>query len=107
MPPRDRGGGEKKGTKRDFMSATKEERRQMREKHARSPADCGSPEVQAALMSQRIRDLTEHLHKHKKDHASRRGLLMLVGKRSKLLKYLAKVDVGRYQKLIESLGLRR
>jgi small subunit ribosomal protein S15 len=58
-------------------------------------------------MSQRIRDLTEHLHKHKKDHASRRGLLMLVGKRSKLLKYLAKVDVGRYQKLIESLGLRR
>jgi small subunit ribosomal protein S15 len=90
-----------------LMSVTKVERKDVREKYARSPGDSGSPEVQAALMSHRIRNLTEHLAKHKKDHASRRGLLMLVGKRSKLLKYLARLDVGRYQKLIESLGLRK
>ena len=86
---------------------TTDERKEVREKYARKPGDSGSPEVQAALMSQRIRNLTEHLGSHKKDHASRRGLLMLVGKRSKLLKYLARKDVGRYQKLIESLGLRK
>jgi small subunit ribosomal protein S15 len=89
------------------MSTTTEERKEVREKYARKPGDSGSPEVQTALMSQRIRNLTEHLATHKKDHASRRGLLMLVGKRSKLLKYLARQDVGRYQKLIESLGLRK
>ena len=89
------------------MLTTKEARKEIREKYARKEGDCGSPEVQAALMSQQIRDLTEHLSKHKKDHASRRGLLMLVGKRSKLLKYLARKDVGRYQKVIESLGLRK
>jgi small subunit ribosomal protein S15 len=89
------------------MSTTTEARKEVREKYARSPGDSGSPEVQAALMSQRIRNLTEHLASHKKDHASRRGLLMLVGKRSKLLKYLARTDAGRYQKLIESLGLRK
>jgi small subunit ribosomal protein S15 len=89
------------------MSTTTDERKDVREKYARKPGDSGSPEVQTALMSQRIRNLTEHLATHKKDHASRRGLLMLVGKRSKLLKYLARQDVGRYQKLIESLGLRK
>jgi small subunit ribosomal protein S15 len=89
------------------MSTTTDERKEVREKYARKPGDSGSPEVQTALMSQRIRNLTEHLASHKKDHASRRGLLMLVGKRSKLLKYLARQDVSRYQKLIESLGLRK
>jgi small subunit ribosomal protein S15 len=89
------------------MTHTTAERKEVREKYARKPGDSGSPEVQAALMSQRIRNLTEHLASHKKDHASRRGLLMLVGKRSKLLKYLARTDVARYQKLIESLGLRK
>lgn len=89
------------------MPITKENRTEVREKFARAPLDCGSPEVQVALMSQRIRSLTEHLVQHKKDHASRRGLLMLVGKRMKLLRYLARKDTKRYQGLIESLGLRK
>ncbi|HVR74650.1 MAG TPA: 30S ribosomal protein S15 [Planctomycetota bacterium] len=89
------------------MSVTKEERQTLLKKYARSPTDSGTPEVQVAVMSQRIKNLTHHLASHKKDHASRRGLLMLVGKRSTLLKYLARRDVGRYQKLIESLGLRK
>jgi small subunit ribosomal protein S15 len=89
------------------MPITKEARKEAREKYARGPSDCGSTEVQVALMTQTIRSLTEHLATHKKDHASRRGLLMLVGKRNRLLKYLARTDVGRYQKLIESLGLRK
>ena len=86
---------------------TKEDRINTREKYARSPRDTGTPEVQVALMSQRIRSLTEHLATHKKDFASRRGLLMLVGKRTKLLKYLRQRDAGRYQKLLESLDLRK
>ena len=69
--------------------------------------DTGSPEVQVALLTERIRQLTEHLKVHKKDHASRRGLLMLVGRRSSLLKYLTRKDRGRYQTLIKRLGLRR
>ena len=69
--------------------------------------DTGSPEVQVALLTERIRHLTEHLKTHKKDHASRRGLRMLVGRRSKLLRYLARNDHARYRSLIESLGLRR
>jgi small subunit ribosomal protein S15 len=69
--------------------------------------DTGSPEVQVAILTARIRHLTEHLKEHKKDHASRRGLLMMVGKRSALLKYLAKKDNARYQQLIKRLGLRR
>lgn len=86
---------------------TKEERTQTLEKFARSPKDTGTPEVQVALMTQRIRSLTGHLITHKKDFASRRGLLMMVGKRTKLLKYLRNRDAGRYQKLLESLGLRK
>ena len=89
------------------MAFDREERTAIRQKFARAEGDCGSPEVQVALMSQRIRNLTEHLATHKKDHASRRGLLMIVGKRAKLLRYLARRDFTRYQKLIESLGLRR
>ncbi len=69
-------------------------------------SDTGSPEVQVALLSERIRHLTEHLKVHRKDHASRRGLLMLVGQRKRLLRYLAKKDHTRYRNLIQRLGLR-
>jgi small subunit ribosomal protein S15 len=69
--------------------------------------DTGSPEVQVALITRRVADLTEHLKTHKKDHSSRRGLLKMVGKRSALLKYLGKTDKARYQKLIERLGIRK
>ena len=70
-------------------------------------SDSGSAEVQIALLSQRIRDLTEHLKIHKHDHHSRRGLLLLVGQRRRLLNYLAKTDISRYRSVIERLGLRR
>jgi small subunit ribosomal protein S15 len=89
------------------MSITTEDRTAMREKYARHENDCGTPEVQVALMSQRIRNLTEHLGGHKKDHGARRGLLMLVSKRKKLLRYLRNNDTDRYTTLIESLKLRR
>jgi len=69
--------------------------------------DTGSPEVQVALLTARIRYLTEHFQTHKKDHASRRGLLKLVGQRRKLLRYVKSVEQERYQRLIKSLGLRR
>ena len=69
--------------------------------------DTGSPEVQIALLTQRIKDLTEHLKEHKHDHHSRRGLLLLVGQRRRLLGYLQKIDIQRYRSLIERLGLRR
>lgn len=70
-------------------------------------SDSGSPEVQVALLTKRIGEISEHLKTHKKDHASRRGLLMLVGRRSALLKYLNNNDRDRYRKLIERLGLRK
>ncbi|MCY4370224.1 MAG: 30S ribosomal protein S15 [bacterium] len=70
-------------------------------------SDTGSPEVQVALLTGRIRHLTEHLREHKHDHHSRRGLLMMVGKRSRLLKYLRRTDAERYRRLIARLGLRR
>lgn len=69
--------------------------------------DTGSPEVQIALLSKRISELTEHLKTHKHDHHSRRGLLLLVGRRRRLLKYLAKTDITRYRSIIERLGIRR
>jgi small subunit ribosomal protein S15 len=69
--------------------------------------DTGSPEVQIALLTKRINDLTEHFKTHKKDHASRRGLLKMVGTRSALLKYVSKKDVNRYHKIISRLGLRK
>ena len=69
--------------------------------------DTGSTRVQVALLTQRINDLTQHLREHKKDHHSRRGLLMLVGQRRRLLNYVAKTDIERYRSLIERLGLRR
>ena len=89
------------------MSLTKEDKGAMRAQYALAENDSGSPEVQVALLTQRIRHLTDHLSTHKKDHSTRRGLLMLVGRRSKLLRYLARQDVDRYKQLIQSLGLRR
>ena len=75
--------------------------------HATSEGDTGSPEVQVALLTKRISDLTEHLKVHQHDHHSRRGLLLLVGRRRRLLKYLTNEDITRYRALIEKLGLRR
>jgi len=75
--------------------------------YATHEGDTGSPEVQVAMLTQRIKDLTEHLKEHKHDHHSRRGLLLLVGQRRRLLKYLTNTDINRYRTLIERLGLRR
>jgi len=75
--------------------------------YATAEGDTGSPEVQVAMMSRRIADLTEHLRTHKHDHHSRRGLLLLVGRRRRLLQYLQRTDINRYRSLIERLGLRR
>ena len=75
--------------------------------YATKAGDTGSPEVQVALLSRRISDLTEHLKEHKHDHHSRRGLLLLVGQRRRLLNDLAQTDIARYRSLIEKLGLRR
>jgi small subunit ribosomal protein S15 len=85
-------------------SATK---KQIMTEYATNDGDTGSPEVQVALLSRRISDLTEHLKEHKHDHHSRRGLLLLVGQRRRLLNYLRNHDIERYRKLIERLGLRR
>ena len=74
---------------------------------ARSQGDTGSPEVQVAILTSRINQLTEHLKEHKHDHHSRRGLLLLVGRRRRLPQYLAKTDIERYRALIERLGIRR
>ena len=75
--------------------------------YATAEGDTGSPEVQVAMLTRRIADLTEHLKVHKHDHHSRRGLLLLVGRRRRLLNYLQKTDITRYRSLIERLGLRR
>jgi small subunit ribosomal protein S15 len=75
--------------------------------YATHEGDTGSPEVQIAVLTQRIKDLTEHLKEHKHDHHSRRGLLLLVGRRRRLLGYLQKIDINRYRSIIERLGLRR
>ncbi len=85
-------------------SATKKE---IIAEYGSSADDTGSPEVQIAMLSRRISDLTEHLKTHKHDHHSRRGLLLLVGQRRRLLKYLTDVDITRYRTIIERLGLRR
>jgi small subunit ribosomal protein S15 len=90
------------------MSAVPAERRlALITQYATHPGDTGSPEVQVALLSERISGLTEHLKGHKKDFHSRRGLLVLVGQRRGLLDYLKKKDQGRYERLIAGLGLRR
>ncbi len=85
----------------------KELKQQIIAKYARSEGDTGSPEVQIALLTERIKELTEHLKVHKKDHHSRRGLLMMVGHRKSLLNYLKDVDIERYRAIVSSLGLRK
>ena len=89
------------------MALAGDVKQQILSDYATVDSDTGSPEVQVAMLSRRIADLTEHLRTHKHDHHSRRGLLLLVGRRRRLLKYLASVDVQRYRSLIERLGLRR
>jgi small subunit ribosomal protein S15 len=89
------------------MSLTAEAKREIVQKHGKDPGDTGSTEVQVALLTARINELTEHLREHTKDHHSRRGLLMLVGKRRRLLQYLQRSDIDRYRALIQELGLRR
>ena len=89
------------------MSLTKDKKQELVERFGRSDGDTGSTEVQVALLTERINELTEHLRSHRKDHHSRRGLLMLVGKRRRLLKYLQSSDIDRYRSLIQQLGLRR
>ena len=89
------------------MSITVERKAEVIATHARSEGDTGSAEVQVAILSERIANLTEHFKTHKKDNHSRRGLLKLVSQRRRLLDHLKMTDVGRYQSLIETLGLRR
>jgi small subunit ribosomal protein S15 len=85
-------------------SATKQ---QIIAEYGSSPTDTGSPEVQVAMLTRRISDLTEHLKVHAHDHHTRRGLLLLVGQRRRMLQYLQRTDIARYRSLIERLGLRR
>ena len=82
-------------------------KKQIIDEYGSGPGDTGSPEVQVALLTRRIADLTEHLKSHRHDHHSRRGLLILVGQRRRLLQYLSRTDIARYRSLIERLGLRR
>ena len=89
------------------MSITPELKAQLMKEYATKEGDTGSPEVQVALLTERITYLTGHFKTHKKDHHSRRGLLKLVGRRRRLLKYLRTTDEDRYKTLIKSLGLRR
>lgn len=89
------------------MALLKEEKAKIISENARTQADTGSPEVQVAVLTQRISELTEHLKTHPKDHHSRRGLLRMVGRRRRLLEYLRREDVERYRSLIAKLGLRR
>jgi len=89
------------------MALLKEEKTQLIEENARGQGDTGSPEVQVAVLSHQITQLTEHLRTHPKDHHSRRGLLRMVGRRRRLLAYLRREDVERYRALISMLGLRR
>jgi small subunit ribosomal protein S15 len=89
------------------MSLTQEKKRELIEKFGRADGDTGSAEVQIALLTERINELTEHLRSHTKDHHSRRGLLMLVGKRRRLLRYLERADLDRYRQVVSDLALRR
>ena len=86
---------------------SKESKDEIIAKYKRDEKDTGSPEVQIALLTERINELTEHLKVHKKDNHSRRGLLKMVGKRRNLLNYLAKKDVNRYREIVAKLGLRK
>ena len=89
------------------MALTAERKQSVVSTHRRHDKDTGSPEIQVALLTDRIQQLSQHLQTHLKDHASRRGLLKMVGARSSLLKFLTRTDAERYQKIIDSLGLRK
>lgn len=89
------------------MSITDERKKQVIEEYKTHDGDTGSPEVQVAILTERINNLTEHFKSHAKDHHSRRGLLKLVGKRKSLLSFLQKTDIERYRTLIKRLGLRK
>jgi small subunit ribosomal protein S15 len=89
------------------MALTKEVKQELISQHGRSETDTGSPQVQIAMLTRRIDDLTEHLRTHPKDHYSRRGLLKLVGRRRRFLDYLRKKDLEGYRALVKELGLRR
>lgn len=89
------------------MALVQEKKQELVQKYKRHEKDTGSPEVQVAILSERITYLTEHFKTHKKDHHSRRGLLKLVGQRRRLLDYLKIADQGRYKSLIEQLGIRK
>ncbi|MCA9023704.1 MAG: 30S ribosomal protein S15 [Planctomycetaceae bacterium] len=89
------------------MSLTKEKKTELIEQYRRSDDDTGSPDVQIAVLTQRINELTEHLKQHSKDHASRRGLLMMVSRRRRLLDYVREHDSDRYLNLLERLNIRK
>ena len=89
------------------MSISAKRKQELIAEYATHEGDTGSPEVQIALLTKRIKDLTEHFKYHTHDHHSRRGLLLLVGRRRRLLGYLASIDIERYRSLVERLGLRR
>ena len=91
----------------EYMSLDAEKKNAIIAEYATKPGDTGSPEVQIALLTNRINELTEHLKTHKQDHHGRRGLLLMVGQRRRLLKYLTKTDIERYRAIIERLGIRR
>ena len=86
---------------------TREEKTAIMQQYARHEGDTGSPEVQIAVLTKRISDLTEHLKEHKKDHHSRRGLFKMIGQRRNLLNYLTKIDIERYRAIIAQLGIRK
>ena len=89
------------------MSITVERKAELVEEFGLKPGDTGSPEVQVAILTERVKNLTEHMKEHKHDFHSRRGLLLMVGRRRRLLGYLQSIDISRYRALIEKLGLRR
>ena len=89
------------------MALTTEQKKEILGQYGLHDTDTGSPEAQVAMLTKRIQDLTEHLKMHKHDHHSRRGLLILVGQRRRLLQYLVKTDIARYRSIIEKLGIRR
>ncbi|MCC6546478.1 30S ribosomal protein S15 [Candidatus Sumerlaeota bacterium] len=89
------------------MSVTVEKKKSLIEEYKTHPTDTGSPEVQVAIITERLNELNEHFKKHVKDHHGRRGLLMLVGQRKRLLDYLKKKDINRYRTLIQKLGIRK
>src|ERR1700712_4718782 len=109
-PARRRGSGDFSSRQHritESMALDQETKTKIIDEYKAQDGDTGSPEVQVAMLTKRIADLTEHLKVHKHDHHSRRGLLLLVGRRRRLLNYVQKKDIARYRSLIERLGLRR